>query len=60
MWAVVDGESFLISYVVWIIIILAGVYLANRSVKKRIGNENPGIQKSAIKWLKNSQRRPLK
>jgi len=34
MWGVVDGESFLIGYAIWIAIILMGVFMANRPVKK--------------------------
>lgn len=36
MWGIVDGESFLIGFAIWIVIILAGVYMANRPVKKNI------------------------
>ncbi|MBE0639108.1 MAG: EamA family transporter [Bacteroidales bacterium] len=36
LWGIVDGESFLIGFAIWIIIILAGVYMANRPVKKGI------------------------
>jgi drug/metabolite transporter (DMT)-like permease len=43
LWGVVDGESFLISYAIWIVIILAGVYLANRSVKR--AKRNPELEK---------------
>lgn len=35
MWGVADGESFLPLYLLWIAMILAGIYLANRK-KKRI------------------------
>jgi drug/metabolite transporter (DMT)-like permease len=34
MWGVVDGESFLIGYAIWIVVILMGVFMANRPVKK--------------------------
>jgi drug/metabolite transporter (DMT)-like permease len=34
MWGIVDGEAFLIGFAIWIAIILAGVYMANRPVRK--------------------------
>lgn len=33
LWGIADGESFLVIYVFWILTILAGVYLANRTKK---------------------------
>jgi drug/metabolite transporter (DMT)-like permease len=29
-WGVIDGELFLVSFLLWIVIILVGVYMANR------------------------------
>ncbi len=37
MWGIVDGERFLLLYLIWIALILAGVYLANR--KKTTGSQ---------------------
>ncbi len=34
LWGVADGESFLLTYLLWIVLILIGVYMANR--RKRI------------------------
>lgn len=30
IWGILDGEPFLITYIIWIVIILVGVYLANK------------------------------
>ena len=35
IWGIADGESFLLSFLIWILLILAGVYLANRRTKSR-------------------------
>lgn len=35
IWGIVDGESFLFSYAIWIVVILTGVYLANRPARNR-------------------------
>ena len=34
MWGIADGESFLLAYLFWILLTLAGVYLANRKIKQ--------------------------
>jgi drug/metabolite transporter (DMT)-like permease len=33
-WGLLDGEAFLLFYLLWIVMILTGVYLANRPVRK--------------------------
>ncbi|MFP4288630.1 MAG: DMT family transporter [Bacteroidales bacterium] len=33
LWGIVDGEIFRLSYLLWILIIIAGVYMANRPVR---------------------------
>ncbi len=35
IWGIADGESFLLSFLFWIVLILVGVYLANRRNKSR-------------------------
>ncbi len=35
IWGIADGESFLLSFLIWIVLILVGVYLANRRNKSR-------------------------
>jgi len=37
-WGIADGEKFELVYVLWIIIILMGVFLVNYSIKKRVGS----------------------
>ncbi|HRW96968.1 MAG TPA: EamA family transporter, partial [Bacteroidales bacterium] len=37
MWGIIDGESFLPGFAIWMVIILAGVYMANRATKKKTG-----------------------
>lgn len=35
-WGILDGESFLLFYLLWIILILVGVYLANRPTRRAV------------------------
>jgi drug/metabolite transporter (DMT)-like permease len=45
-WGVLDGEAFLLIYLLWITLILAGVYMANRNpglIRRLVG----GREKSA-------------
>ncbi len=35
-WGIIDGEPFLVTYAVWIIILLFGVYLANKPITNKI------------------------
>lgn len=47
-WGFLDGESFLVVYLLWITLILVGVYMANRpsglfkKLKSRVGTKNRG------------------
>lgn len=35
-WGILDGEPFLITYIIWIVTILAGVYMANRPPNRKL------------------------
>lgn len=36
LWGIIDGEGFLLFYMLWISLILAGVYLANRPARRAV------------------------
>jgi drug/metabolite transporter (DMT)-like permease len=46
MWGIADGESFLLYYLLWITLILTGVYLANRTSRKKPVPDKVPIQRS--------------